>query len=194
MPPHCDTLDGPVVKAAKRALETGNVNLILLWVSKSHEEELTNAFKKAIKARKAGKDAQEVADFWFFETAVRLHRAGEGMPYTGLKPAGLDEGPVVPKAEEAIQKGDGEEFIHFLVHGLKEEVKNKFDLVIARKNYDENDVTAAREYVEAYLGLVPWAHGLYNAIKGGAGEHTAHEGSGGPGHEHKPALAHQHSH
>jgi hypothetical protein len=29
MPPHCDTLDGPVVKAAKRALEAQNVNLIL---------------------------------------------------------------------------------------------------------------------------------------------------------------------
>jgi len=134
-----------------------------------------------------------VADFWFFETVVRLHRAGEGMPYTGLKPAGFDEGPIVPRAEEAIKKGDGEEFIHFLVHGLKEEVQKKFNLVIARKNYDENDATAAREYVEAYLGLVPWAHGLYDAIKGGAGEHAEKEG-GGHVHEHQPALEHKHGH
>ncbi len=193
MPPHCDTLDGPVVKAAKRALETGNVNLILLWVPKSAEEELRKAFEKTIKARKAGKETQEVADFWFFETAVRLHRAGEGMPYTGLKPAGLDEGPVVPRAEEAIKKEDGEEFIDFIVHGLREELQKKFDLVIARKNYDENDVAAAREYVEAYLGLVPWAHGLYDVIKGGSGgEHAEKEGHGGP--EHKPAHEHKHGH
>ncbi len=193
MPPHCDTLDGPVVKAARRALDAGNVNLILLWVPKSAEEELHHAFEKAMKARKAGKDAAEVADFWFFETAVRLHRAGEGMAYTGLKPAGLDEGPVVPRAEEAIHKGDGEDFIHFLVHGLKEEVKKKFDLVIARKNYDENDVDAAREYVEAYLGLVPWAHGLYDAIKGASGgEHAEKEGHSG--HEQKPAHEHKHGH
>ena len=28
---HCDTMDGPVVKAAQRALETGNVNLVLIY-------------------------------------------------------------------------------------------------------------------------------------------------------------------
>jgi hypothetical protein len=29
---HCDSLDGPVVKAAQAALRTRNVNLILIWV------------------------------------------------------------------------------------------------------------------------------------------------------------------
>jgi len=46
MPPHCDTMDGPVVKAAKRALKTGNVNLILPWVPKKAEDELKKTFKK----------------------------------------------------------------------------------------------------------------------------------------------------
>jgi len=29
---HCDTLDGPVVLAARKALETGKVNPVLAWV------------------------------------------------------------------------------------------------------------------------------------------------------------------
>lgn len=92
MPPHCDTMDGPVVKAAKRALETGNVNLILPWVPKKSEAELKKAFNKTLRVSKLGKGATELADYWFFETAVRVHREGEGAPYTGLKPAGLDWG------------------------------------------------------------------------------------------------------
>ena len=95
MPPHCDTRDGPVVKAAIKALETGNLNHVLIWIPKESEKELQRVFEKTLRARKAGKDAQDAADDWFFETAIRLHRAGEGAPYTGMKPAGLDEGPVV---------------------------------------------------------------------------------------------------
>lgn len=90
MPPHCDTMDGPVVKAATEALEKGNVNFILSWVPKKAEVELRKAFEKTLLARKLGKEAKELADYWFFETAVRLHREGEGASYTGLKPAGLD--------------------------------------------------------------------------------------------------------
>lgn len=92
LPPHCDTLDGPVVKAARMALEKGNVNLILPWVPKRAEAELKDAFEKSLRVRKLGKEAADFADYWFFETAVRLHREGEGASYTGLKPAGLGPG------------------------------------------------------------------------------------------------------
>lgn len=36
MPPHCDTMDGPVVTAAREALETENINLILAYVPESN--------------------------------------------------------------------------------------------------------------------------------------------------------------
>lgn len=42
--------------------------------------------------RKARKDAQEVADDWFFENTIRIHRAGEGAAYTGMKPGGPQRG------------------------------------------------------------------------------------------------------
>jgi len=180
MPPHCDTMDGPVVTAAKRALERGNVNLILPWVPKKAEAKLKKAFERTLRVRKQGKEAAELADYWFFETAVRLHREGEGAPYTGLKPAGLDWGPVVPRAEKAIEKGNAKDVVEFLAHAVEEELQKRFKHTMARKKYDENDVDAAREYVQAMLGFVLYSHHLYTNVKGG--EEHGEEGTGG--HEH----------
>ncbi|KAF5053606.1 hypothetical protein DSECCO2_396750 [anaerobic digester metagenome] len=179
MPPHCDTRDGPVVKAAIKALDTENVNLILIWVQKAAEKELKESFDKTLQARKCGKQAKQVADDWFFETAIRLHRAGEGAPYTGLKPAGLDEGPVVPRAEKAIESGDPKEAIGFVLRTIEEELQRRFNQVNAKKKYDENDVVAGREYVHAFINFVVYSHHLYAMVKG---DGTNDEEKGGHGH------------
>jgi len=175
-------MDGPVVKAAKLALEKGNVNLILPWLPKKQEDELKEAFKKTLRVRKLGKEAKELADYWFFEIAVRLHRAGEGEPYTGLKPAGLDEGPVIPRAEEAIEKGDASEVIEFLSHNVEEEVQKRVNHALSLKSHDENDVDAAREYVNAMLEFMLYSHKLYIYMTSAGGH--AHAAEAGHGHEH----------
>jgi len=180
MPPHCDTMDGPVVKAAKLALESGNVNLILPWVPKKAEVELKKAFERTLRVRGLGKEAAELAYYWFFETAVRLHREGEGAPYTGLKPAGLDWGPVVLRAEKSIEKGSPKEVIDFLLHTVEEELQERFKNAMAKKKYDVNDVDAAREYVHAMLGFVLYSHHIYTNITGG----VEHGEEGMSGHEH----------
>jgi len=178
MPPHCDTRDGPVAKAVGKALETGNVNYILIWIPKNAEHEMKEIFEKALKARKLGKEAKEVADDWVLETAIRLHRAGEGAPYTGIKPAGLDEGPVVPRAEKAIETGDPNEVIHFINHSVDEELRKRFESVYSKKNYHENDVAAGREYVHAFIGFVVFSHHLYTNITGN-GPHEEETEKGG---------------
>ncbi len=170
MPPHCDTLDGPVVGAARRALDAGNVNLVLPWASKDAEDELKKDFKKALEARSSGGEAAEVADLWFFENVVRLHRRGEGAAYTGLKPAGLDWGPVVPLADKAVESGDVSEVIDFLKHAVQEVVQEKFDRAMAKRGFDENDTDDAREYVHAMLEFVLFSAHLYMYMTGG-GEH-----------------------
>jgi len=180
MPPHCDTIDGPVVKAAKAALRTGNVNLILPWAPRTAEVEIKKAFQKTLRARKLGKAAAQVADYWFFETVVRLHREGEGAPYTGLKPAGHDLGPVVPRADKAIETGDPKEVVQFLTRTVEHELHRKFKHAIERKDYDVNDVAAARAFVQANLGFVLYSHHLYAYIKGEDG----HGEEGKAGHEH----------
>jgi hypothetical protein len=180
MPPHCDTLDGPVVKAIKIALEKNNVNYILPWVPEEAEHEVIAAFKKSFAARKQGKPAMEVADYWLYETVVRLHREGEGAPYTGLKPAGLDWGPVVPRAEKAIQNDDPKEVIEFINHTVQEELEKRFHRILAKKEFDVNDVVAAREYVQAELGFVLFSHSLYAVITG----RREHDEAGMKKHEH----------
>lgn len=154
MPPHCDTRDGPVVKAAMKALETGNVNYVLIWIPRESEKELKGIFAKTLKARKAGREAQEVADDWFFENTIRLHRFGEGAAYTGMKPAGLSEGPVVPLAEKAIGTGDAGETIGFILMTVEDDLNERFRHVMEKKTYDVDDVAAGREFIEAFIGWV----------------------------------------
>jgi hypothetical protein len=160
-------MDGPVVSAARMALEKRNVDLILPWVPKEAEAELKGAFEKALRARALGREAMEVADYWFFETAVRLHREGEGAPYTGLKPAGLDWRPVVPEADRAVEQGDAKKVIDMISRMVEEELQERFNRAMAKKAYDENDVAAAREYVHAMLGFVLFSNQLCSFVKEG---------------------------
>lgn len=161
MPPHCDSLDGPVVKAALRALEAENVDLILPFVPKEGEAEVVEAFRKVLPLRKNG--AGEVADRYFFETVVRVHRAGEGAPFTGLKPAGLDVGPVIPVAEIAIETGRVDDLEATLTGIVTAEVRKRFEHMRHLQAHASHGVAAAREYTSAMLGLQVWAHGIYLA-------------------------------
>lgn len=172
MPPHCDSMDGPVVTAAREAVDKQDVKLVLPYVKANASADVKLAFDKVLRARKAGPDAREVADLYFYETVVRLHRAGEGAPYTGLKPAGLDVGPVIPVAEKAIEAGSPEELISLLTGILRQEVQHRFEQVRHLGGYRPGDVEKAREYVEATLGLEVYSHQLYLAMKA-----TPHEGN-----------------
>lgn len=178
MPPHCDSMDGPVVIAAQQALDKENVNLILPYVKENASADVKSAFEKALRARKADPAAREVADLYFFETAVRLHRAGEGAPYTGIKPAGLDVGPVIPVAEKAIETGSPDTLVRLLTDTLRQEVQNRFEHMKHLQSYKAGDVAKAREYVEAMLGLEVYSHKLYQAMKSSPheGGHAHHDG------------------
>jgi hypothetical protein len=171
-------MDGPVVTAARRALEAQNVKLALPYVPESAEADVKSAFEKVQRARKADPAAREVADLYFFETVVRLHRAGEGAPYTGLKPAGLDEGPVIPVAEKAIDTGSPDALIKTLSDTLAREVQHRLEHVMHLRDYSPDDVARAREHVEAMLGFQVYSHELYRAIKASPheGQHGHHHG------------------
>ncbi len=128
------------------------------------EDEVNAAFDQVIEVRAAGGTAADVADEWFYETVVRLHRAGEGAAFTGLKPAGLGHGKVVPLAERAIDSDDPGPVVEILTNALTEEVKRKFDVVMKLKGEASGSVAEAREYVEAMLGFIVWAHKTHACI------------------------------
>lgn len=167
---HCDTLDGPVVQTARKALETGKVNPVLAWVRPRDEAEIKAAFARAFAVRKAGPEARELADTWFFETLVRVHRAGEGAPFTGLKPAGRDLGPAVPAADKAIEKGSPEAVEKLLVDTVTSGLHERFGRVKARKP-PADDVAAGRAWVEAYVPYVHYVEGVYEAAQGKTDAH-----------------------
>jgi hypothetical protein len=162
---HCDTMNGPVVKAAQKALETGNVNLVLIWVQKKDEAEITEAFNKTVAVRKLNPEAKQLADMYFFETLVRIHRAGEGAAYTGLKPAGSEVEPGVEAADKAIETGSGEALVKDLTETIHHEIHERFMEVMAKKNFKPDDIEAGREYVKAYVTFIHYLERLYQSAE-----------------------------
>ena len=166
---HCDSVDGPVAKAAIQALDSRNVNLILPYAPDSAEAEMTSAFRQAQTVRAQGGEARVLADRYFMETAVRLHRAGEHAPYTGLQPAGLDHGPAIPAAEQALERGDATALTRLLTDNIQHGLQARFTHAVHAREQAQHsaDVPAARKLVQAELGFVTYAHGLYAAAQGG---------------------------
>lgn len=172
MPPHCDSIDGPLVTAAAKALDTNDARAVLPFVPKEGEAEVTKAFAQVTAARALGPEAKEVADRYFFETVVRIHRAGEGAPYTGLKPAGLDVGPVIPVAERAIAAGAPDALVELLTGELETEIRERFAEMLRLQTRADGDLAANRAYVAAMLGLQVWAHSLHQSIHSHPHEHA----------------------
>lgn len=178
MPPHCDTMDGPVVKAAVAALDADDVGLVLPFVHKTGETEIQRVFDDVRAARRLGPAAREVADRYFFETVVRVHRAGEGAPFTGVKPAGLGVGPVIPLAENAVATGSADQLLDFLTAELNRHVQRRFGRVVQLAGQPRSSIEAERAYVAAVLGFEVYSHRLHEAMT--AEPHAGH----GSSHEH----------
>lgn len=181
---HCDTLDGPVVMTAKMALEKGDVTPVLKWVKKEHEGEITEAFSKTLNTRNKGPEAKELADMYFFETLVRLHRAGEGAPYTGLKPAGTDLGPAVAGADKALEIGTVDNLVKLVTDEVATGIRQRFANAIEKKKHADENVEAGREFIEAYVSYVHYVERLYNDTKEEPAHQSESEGTETEG-EHK---------
>ena len=167
---HCDAVDGPVASAAIKALDTKNVNLILPYAPTAAEPELTAAFEQALVVRGKGPEAKALADRYFMETAVRLHRAGENAPYTGLKPAGIDFGPAIPAAETALESGAVAPLVTLMAQEVARGIAQHFELAISKKAAVKEPATkegvgAARERVSAELDFIGYVERIYLATK-----------------------------
>lgn len=160
---HCDSMDGPVVKAAQAALDKGDVNLVLIWVRKNDEAEIRRAFDRTVNVRKLSPQARELADMYFFETLVRIHRAGEGAPFTGLKPAGRDLGPAIPAADQALKSGDVAPLTNLVVEQMRTGLLERFKQAMAARDFKTQDIDAGREYVERYVTFIHYVEGMYEA-------------------------------
>jgi hypothetical protein len=171
---HCDGLDGPVVAAAQRALATRNPAFALIWVQQEDEPEIRQAFEQALVVRELSPQAKALADRFFFETLVRVHRAGEGAPFTGLKPAGRDLGPAIPAADEAIRAGSAEPVRKLLMAVLQERLSELFEEANAARAFEPDDRAAGRRYVKAYVEFIHFVERAYESTLKAPLDHAEH--------------------
>ena len=154
---HCDTEDGPAVQDARRALETGNVNHALKWVHAEGEGEVRAAFDAAQAAR--GADRVAPVERQFLETLVRVHRAGEGAGFDGIKPTGTELPPEVVAADVALENGVIDPLRGLIPDDRWSELEKRFATVLSKKGFDVDDLGAARDYVAAYVYFYKFAEG-----------------------------------
>jgi len=174
---HCDTLDGPVVKTARVALDKGDITPLLKWVRPSDEKEIRDAFEMTLVVRAKGGKARELADMYFFENLVRVHRAGEGAPYTGLKP-GVAIDPAVALADKALKDGSIDKLVNVLTNAMAKGIRERFQHASETQKHANESVEAGRKFVESYVIFTHYVEGLHGIIKGGA----AHHAEGGNSH------------
>src|SRR5687767_8525508 len=163
---HCDTRNGPVVMAARESLKTGNINYVLVWVAKKDEAEVKEAFRQTMEIRKLNPTLKKWADNYFFETVVRIHRLGEGEPYTGIKDAMVPEKTILA-VDSALESQAVEQILQLLQSSLQKSLKDKFYAVLVKKHYDPNNVEAGRVYIEKYIDLLHYVENVYGVLNAG---------------------------
>jgi len=164
---HCDALDGPVVTAARNAIEKKDVTPVLKWVGADSEAEVRGAFARALSVRALSPEARDLADRFFFETVVRLHRAKEGEPFEGLKPAGTDPGPAVRAADRSIEQGSPDAAVRLVSERAAEAVRRLHSRVVAARNRADESAEAGREFTASYAAYVHFVESLYRAAEAG---------------------------
>lgn len=108
---------------------------------------------------------------------VRLHRAGEGESYTGLKPAGRDLGPAIPAAVKALETGSVDQVLKPLTDTMQKGIREHFEAAMAKKNFSPENVEAGREYVENYVPFIHYVERLYEAAAKPAAGHYSELGT-----------------
>ena len=171
---HCDTMDGPVVKAAAAALAQGDVTTVLRWVKASDEATIRDAFKQTLLVRGKSAEARRLADRYFFETLVRIHRAGEGEPYTGLKAPGFPIEPAVREADQALERSTVDSLARELAMKVEAGVRRRFANALSKNKRAHTSVAAGREFVEAYVEYVHYVERLDKDAAGNAEHHELH--------------------
>ncbi len=167
---HCDSYDGPVIQDALKALETNEVQPVLKWIDAIHEEEIKDLFYKTVDL-KTDKKAYELVEKHFLETLVRLHREGEGAPYTGLKPAGTVK-PIVVLADNSIEKESADDLSEKLIAHLQNVMNEKYSVVMEKKHHKNENALKGRDYVEAYVEYVHFLEAIHDMIEHGSISHN----------------------
>lgn len=168
---HCDSWDGPLIKDALKAIGIGKVAPVMKWIDEKHEQEIITLFNKTVSLKGGDKEIYAIVEKHFLETLVRLHREGEGAPFTGLKPAGSVT-PIIAMADQAVTSGEPTTLITKLDDHLNKVLKEKYDLVMEKSRRRDDSAAEGRDYVKAYVEYTHFLEAIHGILEGGGG----HEG------------------
>ena len=173
---HCDWINGPVVADARTALAKGDITPVLRWIPAGSEAEIRDAFQRTLAARSANDQVRGVADQWFFETVVRIHRASEGEPFTGLKGADYRPDAGIEIADHAIEANSLADVEATLTTTIRSELRKRFREVIEAKKHADESVEAGRHFVHAYAAFVHYVDEVHRSAHRSAAEprHESH--------------------
>jgi len=169
---HCDTMEGPVVKDAQTALASRDLAPVLKWVKPEAETTLREAFRLTLAVRALGPEARDLADRSFLETLVRIHREGEGEPYTGIKPAGTKVDPALATADQALETGSVEALAGMLAAKVEGGLRARFARAAQARTHAGDSAELGRDYVAAYVEFLHYAERVHAAAE------SAHPGHG----------------
>lgn len=186
---HCDTMEGPTVGDGRKALESGNINYAIKWVQPAYDKEITDAFNLSLKVKDLGPEGMEIAEKYFYDTLVRVHRAGEGAPFDGVKPYGTPIDEKVAAADKSIEVGNLSPLKGMIEEEKLPELEERFEKVMALRNHDVNNVEEGREYIEAYVKFFKYAEGEED--HGAHGKEAVHGGNAHEAEAHEEVGAHK---
>ena len=172
---HCDSVTGPVVVDAQKALVARDVTPLLKWVPASAEAEIRDAFQRTLIVRGESAAAREIADRWFFETVVRIHRAAEGEPFTGLKGADVPVEKGIEIADDAIESGSLEKVEAALLAEVSAGLRKRFAEVKEAKKHAEHSVDAGRHFVETYVSFIHYVERLHQSATASSAHGVKHD-------------------
>ena len=164
---HCDSLDGPVIKDAQRALAAKDITPVLKWISSEDQAEVARVFQTAMDIRTKSDEVRKVADTYFFETLVRIHRKSEGEGFTGLKPSGSAE-PVIIAADKALKDGDIEKLADKVSAAVREGIVTRFQDAHNKKKMADDSVEEGRKFVAAYVQFTHFLEAIHHTVSHGA--------------------------
>lgn len=167
---HCDSEDGPILPEARHALETGDLSPLLKWVTTNDETQIRDLFDEVRKLRDTNEEVRHLADQYFLETFIRLHRQSEGAPYSGIKPAGMMPA-IFKSADSALKVGDVHQLADKISATVRKEIMSRFNSALEKKQHMDESVEAGREYVEVYVTYMHFLEGLHSYLQHGAVEH-----------------------
>lgn len=176
---HCDSYDGPVIQDALKALEKNDVKLVYKWISEGQEAEITGLFNKTYKYKKKDQEIYQLLEKHFLETLVRLHREGEGAPYTGLKPAGSTK-QIIRLTDTALLEKDLPTLLNKLNTHIAKVIQEKYEKVAALYDVKDESPENGRAYVAAYVDYTHTVEAIHAPLEHG----VSHSEGPAPVHNH----------